>query len=148
MTSTAIHPDSDDLIPWVFRLSSFVPVNLPLEFGMIIAAPTPFNTIFWQLINQTYNACFNYYNRNATSTYSYNDIFKSYGIACFSSISVSLGIRRLLKARTAAATGGSYYLMNAFSSFVACGSADFLNVWCMRNTEIKKGIDVINPETN
>ena len=51
VVSTAIHPDTGKFIPWVMRLSSFLPVNLPISFGMIITAPTPFNTIFWQWMN-------------------------------------------------------------------------------------------------
>jgi hypothetical protein len=51
VVSTAIHPDTGKFIPWVMRLSSFMPINLPISFGMIITAPTPFNTIFWQWTN-------------------------------------------------------------------------------------------------
>lgn len=51
VVSAAIHPDTGDFIPWVCRLSSFLPCNIPISFGFIIAAPTPFNTIFWQWIN-------------------------------------------------------------------------------------------------
>lgn len=51
VVSTAIHPDTGDFIPWVCRLSSFLPCNIPIAFGFIIAKPTPFNTIFWQWIN-------------------------------------------------------------------------------------------------
>ena len=47
VVSTAIHPDTGDFIPWVCRLSSFLPCNVPIAFGFIIAKPTPFNTIFW-----------------------------------------------------------------------------------------------------
>lgn len=47
---------------------------MPIAFGFIIAKPTPFNTVFWQLINQTYNALMNYGNRNATSLYTTQDI--------------------------------------------------------------------------
>lgn len=67
---TALHPDTGEYIPWVMRVSSFLPTNIPIAFGFIIARPTPFNTIFWQWINQTYNALFNYGNRNASSPYS------------------------------------------------------------------------------
>ena len=49
--STAIHPDTGEFIPWPMRMSSFIPMNMPIAFGLIIAAPTPFNTIFWQWIN-------------------------------------------------------------------------------------------------
>jgi len=51
VVSTAIHPDTGDFIPWVCRLSSFLPCNMPIAFGFIIAKPTFFNTVFWQFIN-------------------------------------------------------------------------------------------------
>ena len=69
VVSTAIHPDTQQMIPWGMRLSSFIPVNLPISFGMVCTAPTPFNTILWQWVNQTYNAVLNYGNRNASSNY-------------------------------------------------------------------------------
>ncbi len=47
VVSTAIHPDNGEIISWPLRLSSFVPINMPIAFGMIITAPTPFNTILW-----------------------------------------------------------------------------------------------------
>lgn len=79
------------------RMSSFIPVNLPISYGMIIVAPTPMNTIFWQFVNQTYNAMVNYGNRNASSSYSSSDIAKSYLCACTASITVALSIRRMFK---------------------------------------------------
>jgi len=47
VVSTAIHPDTKKIIPWALRFSSFIPINLPISFGFIFAAPTPSNTIFW-----------------------------------------------------------------------------------------------------
>ena len=67
--STAIHPDTQEFIPWPLRFSSFIPMNLPISFGMLFLAPTPLNTIFFQWLNQTYNASLNYANRNASSKY-------------------------------------------------------------------------------
>jgi len=111
-------------------------MNIPICFGFIIAAPTPFNTVFWQWINQTYNAFLNYENRNASSTYTTEDIAKSYSAACASSITISLIIRKLLEKHAAKATGAKGYVFNAVSSFFACASAGFLNAWFMRQTEI------------
>ena len=74
IVSTAVHPDTGELIPWALRFSSFIPMNYPIAFGMVFSAPTPFNTILWQWINQTYNASLNYANRNATSKYTTQDI--------------------------------------------------------------------------
>jgi hypothetical protein len=47
VVSTAFHPDTGEFIPWHMRMSSYLPVNLPISYGMIIVAPTPINTIFW-----------------------------------------------------------------------------------------------------
>ena len=96
VVSTAIHPDTGKMIPWALRFSSFLPMNIPISFGFIFAAPTPFNTIFWQWLNQTYNAALNYENRNASSTYTTQDIATSYCIATSSAIVVALGIRKLV----------------------------------------------------
>lgn len=147
MVSTAIHPDTNEFIPWVQRFSSFLPINIPICYGFIIAAPTPFNTIFWQWINQTYNAFLNYGNRNASSIYTNEDIAKSYAVACASSISVGLLIRKLLAGRAAAASGASLIVLNSVSSFFACASAGFMNAWFMRQTEMQKGINVLDPAT-
>jgi hypothetical protein len=113
---------------------------------MIITAPTPFNTILWQWINQTYNALLNYGNRNASSTYTTNDILKSYGYACAASISVALGIRKGLSSRTKEMVGAKLVIFNSISAFFACSTAGYLNAYCMRQTELVKGIDIVHPE--
>ncbi len=51
VVGSAVHPDTKQFIPRVMRVSSFLPCNIPIVFGFIMAAPTPFNTIFWQWIN-------------------------------------------------------------------------------------------------
>jgi hypothetical protein len=67
IVNASIHPDTNKPVPWVMRMCAFVPTNLPIIFGMLMTPPTPANTIFWQWINQTYNAGMNYGNRNASS---------------------------------------------------------------------------------
>mmetsp|Transcript_34483 Transcript_34483/g.46464 ORF Transcript_34483/g.46464 Transcript_34483/m.46464 type:complete len:110 (+) Transcript_34483:68-397(+) len=109
-----------------------MPCNIPIAFGMIITAPTPFNTILWQWVNQTYNALLNYSNRNASSTYTSEDIIKSYSAACTSSILVALGIRKALSGYSNKATGARLIMLNTVSAFFACATAGFLNTWFMR----------------
>ena len=60
---------------------------------------------------------------------------------------VGLGIRKLLEKRSNSATGAKLILLNSVSSFFACASAGFINAWCMRQTEMQKGIAVLHPET-
>ena len=130
--STAIHPDTGKMIPWALRFSSFLPMNIPISFGFIFAAPTPFNTIFWQWLNQTYNAALNYENRNASSTYTTEDIMKSYTVATSSAIGVALAIRKAVEKQANSMKGGKLVLLNSVSSFVACALSGFLNAYFMR----------------
>ena len=143
---TAIHPDTGKFIPWPMRLSSFLPINIPITFGMLIAAPTPFNTIFWQWMNQTCNAGLNYGNRNASSTYTNKDVAVSYCMAVLLGASVSLSIRKYFSRWTKHMTGTKLVMMNSISTFVACSSAGYLNAYMMRQTELTKGIDVFEKE--
>ena len=96
VVSTAIHPDTGEFIPWPMRFSSFIPTNLPIAFGMLFMAPSTFNTIFFQWLNQTYNASLNYANRNASSKYTTSDIMTSYAVAASSACVVGLGLRKLM----------------------------------------------------
>lgn len=132
VTRTAIHPDTGEFIPWPMRMSSFIAVNLPISYGMIITAPTPFNTIVWQLVNQTYNAMVNYGNRNASSVYTTQDIMKSYTCACAASVGVALGIRKALEGRTRHMKGAKLIVFNSVSAGLAVASAGFLNAYLMR----------------
>ena len=143
---TAVHPDTGEYIPWVMRISSFIPINIPIAFGFIVAKPTPFNTIFWQWINQTYNAALNYGNRNASSTYTNEDIMKSYAVATVSSIVVALGIRKAISGITKNLKGSKLLFANSFSSFLACSSAGCLNALFMRKSELNTGIDISDSE--
>lgn len=132
VVSTAIHPDTGKMIPWALRFSSFLPMNLPISFGFIFTAPTPFNTIFWQWINQTYNAYLNYENRNASSQYTTEDIAKSYCIATTAAITSALAIRKAFDPLAKKVSGGKLVLLNSISAFTACAISGFLNAYIMR----------------
>lgn len=134
--STAINPDTGNNIFWSMRMSSFLPLNLPISFGLMVTPPTPFNTILWQWINQTYNAQCNYGNRNASSEYTVKTIWKSYVAACIASISVALFTRMLVSKWTRPMSGGLQVIFNAFTAYLATSTADFLNAFMMRVTEL------------
>ena len=109
---------------------------------MLIAAPTPVNTIFWQWANQTVNAGLNYGNRNASSTYTNEDIMKSYALACVSSIIIALSIRKGLSRYTNKMSGAKLIMANSVSTFAASATAGFMNAFIMRRTEMETGIDI------
>ena len=49
--SSAVHPDTNLPLPWIMRISSFMPMNVPLNIGFILAPPTIFNTVLVQVLN-------------------------------------------------------------------------------------------------
>jgi hypothetical protein len=53
-----VHPDTGEKIPWPCRMSAFTPVNVPIVAGMLYSAPTVFNTILWQWVNQSVRSVF------------------------------------------------------------------------------------------
>lgn len=142
VVDASVHPDTGKPVPWAMRMCAFVPVNIPIIFGMIMAPPTTFNTILFQWLNQTYNAGMNYGNRNASSQQTTADIMKGYSAAVLSSIGMSLGFRRALSGVTKNLQGGKLILANSGISYVAVAAAGFLNNYLMRKGEIDSGIAI------
>ena len=130
------------------RMSSFISINLPISYLMIVVAPTPVNTILGQWVNQTYNAMVNYGNRNASSVYTAADIGKSYTCAVSSSIIVALAIRKLVAIKFGHVGGAKQILLNSVSAFFAVSTAGFLNAYLMRQTELTSGINIFDPENH
>ncbi|EEQ99573.1 sideroflexin, putative [Perkinsus marinus ATCC 50983] len=63
LCEAAIHPITQEVIPPYGRMASFVPINVPIVLGMLTMHSTP-AIVFWQWVNQSYNAVFNYCNRS------------------------------------------------------------------------------------
>jgi len=109
---------------------------------MLMSAPTPFNTVFYQWLNQTYNAGMNYGNRNASSQQTTGDILFGYSAAVTSSISISLMLRKFSAGITKNMKGGTLVLANSIINYIAVASAGFLNSYCMRMGEMSRGIKI------
>lgn len=137
ITLSGVHPDTGEAIPWFARTSAFVPTNVPIIVAMSFAAPTPFNTIFWQWFNQTYNACFNFGNRNASSTITTSQILASYTLAVVSSIGAAMSLRKLTGTLLGGRTGTAIVVANGIVNYGAVAFSSGLNVAFMRNQEIK-----------
>jgi sideroflexin-5 len=148
IVNASIHPDTNQPVPWVMRMCAFVPTNLPIIFGMLMSPPTPINTIFWQWLNQTYNAGMNYGNRNASSQQTTGDILFGYSAAVASSITIGLSLRKLSSGMTKNMKGGTMVLANSIINYIAVASAGFLNSYCMRMGEMSRGIKIQDEDGN
>ena len=143
---SAVHPDTGEYIPRLFRLWSYASISVPVIFGMLLWKPTPFNIIFFQWANQTYSAGLNYENRNASSSLDTKGLLTAYGAAVTTSIWVGLGVRKLLLPLAKNLKGPSQLFINLWITLSAVGSAGFLNLMIMRSEEIKKGIILTDHE--
>lgn len=47
VTNMAIHPDTGKILPWAMRFPSYILINVPVSFGMLLSASTPFNAALW-----------------------------------------------------------------------------------------------------
>ena len=139
------HPDTKEKVPYIFRMCAFVPVNLPIVFGMICTKQTLFNVILWQWVNQSYNAGWNYSNRNATSPFTQKELAIAYSGAVTASISVAL-VGRKLNQKYGITSGAVSKLrfVNGLVTLCALSTAGFLNLFLIRMNEMKKGISVVH----
>eukprot|EP00281_Chroomonas_sp_CCMP1168_P011816 CAMPEP_0206283832 /NCGR_PEP_ID=MMETSP0047_2-20121206/40443_1 /ASSEMBLY_ACC=CAM_ASM_000192 /TAXON_ID=195065 /ORGANISM="Chroomonas mesostigmatica_cf, Strain CCMP1168" /LENGTH=326 /DNA_ID=CAMNT_0053714229 /DNA_START=52 /DNA_END=1032 /DNA_ORIENTATION=- len=136
-----MHPDTGKPVSPFFRVCAFVPANIPICAGMLLTPPTTFNVVLWQWVNQSYNAGFNFANRNASSPITNTDLGTAYVSACSASIAIGLGLPKAAERATFLSPSIRVQLMRA-SPFVAVSIANVFNLLAMRSNELKTGIPV------
>ena len=112
----------------------------------MLAPQTTLNVAFFQFINQSSNAGFNYCNRNASSLYTVNDILLGYSCAVVSSCSIALGLQRLVASKLGHIKGGKGFVLTSVCNLIAMGSASTSNVVAMRRKELFQGVKVYDGE--
>jgi hypothetical protein len=147
VSATCVNPDSKEVIPWPARTSAFIPTNIPIVGGMMLSAPTYFNTFLWQWINQTYNAGLNFGNRNASSSASTQETLISYLFAATTAVSLGLLMRRMTAPLM---RGNEGTLKGQFITSTVCvvagGGTSTLNMYIMRRKELETGISVTSAD--
>lgn len=138
--NSAVHPETKEPIARYMRMSSYAIASVPITMGMVLSAPTTFNIVLWQWVNQTYSAGVNYSNRNASSKLTTKELFTAYSLACASSISVGLGIKKILEPYSTLFKGPRKLFLTFLITIAAVGSANFFNLMVMRSKEMRDGI--------
>jgi len=141
LVDSTFHSDTGEKIFLPFRMSSFVPTNLVIVAGMLLPNPSNVSILFWQWINQSVNVAFNYSNANKTVEMNMNETSSAYAMAVASSCSIALGLTEWLK-RSTGLSANARNLLGRTVPFAAVGTAGVLNVFLMRQIELKEGIDV------
>lgn len=95
-------------------------------------------TIFWQVLNQSFNATVNYTNRSGDKPISATRLGTSFAIATSSATATALLLNSLTRRMPPIA--------GRFVPFVAVAAANCVNLPFMRSTEIEEGIQLVNNE--
>lgn len=69
-----------------------------------------------------------------------------YSAAVASSIAVALTLRKIFGRYTNGLTGGKQIAATAAISYIAVANAGFLNTYCMRLSEMKRGVAIMDEE--
>lgn len=136
--SSAFHPDTGDKMNTVGRMSFQVPGGMAITGCLLQFYKTVPQVVFWQWLNQSFNAFVNYTNRNAKSTISNNQIGMAYVSATTAATVVSVGLNSLAKTAPP--------LLARYVPFAAVASANCVNIPFMRQRELTHGIAVYDED--
>ena len=132
----------------------FMPINLPITAGMLLSG-TGSRQLFWQWVNQSYNAGFNFANRNASLPVDPAALALSYGVATGVACGMSFALGRVVEglvSRVGGAPGAPQPLglkvLTRALPWAAVASAGVANVLAMRYKEGIEGITVFDSEGN
>eukprot|EP01095_Lingulamoeba_sp_RSL-Kostka_P009991 TRINITY_DN3504_c0_g1_i1.p1 TRINITY_DN3504_c0_g1~~TRINITY_DN3504_c0_g1_i1.p1 ORF type:complete len:326 (+),score=86.87 TRINITY_DN3504_c0_g1_i1:128-1105(+) len=141
-----VHPDTGDIIPRPFRMSGFIPYGTPVVVFMLCATTLP-TVIAGQFFNQSHNALFNYFNRNASNnTESNSQFIQSFLLAVTSAIGIGVSLNILINKSTFAPATKA--IIQRFTVFPAVAYANICNIFFMRRSELKEGIHIKDKDDN
>ncbi|GJQ86223.1 hypothetical protein Trydic_g8924 [Trypoxylus dichotomus] len=138
---SAFHPDSGEKQNVFGRMSFQVPGGMAVTGAMLQFYRTAPAVVFWQWVNQSFNALVNFTNRNAKSPISTTQLGVAYVSATASAMITALGCK-------------TYWQKNAgpfiqrYVPFAAVAAANCVNIPLMRQTELLYGIDLSDKNGN
>lgn len=132
---SAFHPDTGELQNVFGRMSFQVPGGMAITGVMLQFYRTTTAVVFWQWVNQSFNALVNYTNRNANSPVTTKQLGVAYISATAAAMVTAIGCKSFWEKR-------ANPLMARYVPFAAVAAANCANIPLMRQNEIKTGIEV------
>ncbi|XP_077205688.1 sideroflexin-2 isoform X2 [Paroedura picta] len=137
---SAFHPDSGEKMNLIGRMSFQVPGGMAITGFMLQFYRTVPAVVFWQWVNQSFNAIVNYTNRNAASPITVKQIGVAYVTATSTALATAVGLNLYTKRAPT--------IVARWVPFAAVAAANCVNIPLMRQQELINGITVTDENDN